>query len=92
MAVKWEITTNPDSRKRMKITPTEANGARNTLDDKRLAKLLKLFVDPQSFLALLISSSSASKEIYVFPLERSNDALKMHQNNLSNVYLQMGGC
>ena len=90
--MKWEITTNPDSRKRMKITPPEANGARNTLDDIRLAKYLKLFVDPQSFLALIISSSSVSKEQYFFPLVRSNDALKAHQDNLSNVYLQMDGC
>ena len=57
-----EITTNADRRCRMNITPTQAKGCRNTLDDIMLMKSLRVLIEHLEFLAFIISSSSVSKE------------------------------
>ena len=56
------MTTNPDSRNRMKITPTHANGTMNTLDEIVLINFEKLFADVPWIFEVLISSSSVSRE------------------------------
>ena len=82
-----EMTTKADRRCRMNRTPTQAKGCRNTLDDIMLMNSLKVLIEELKFLALIISSSSVSKEQYVFPLIFLNEALKNHHNK-SPIVLQ----
>ena len=71
-----EMMTNADRWYMMINAPTQTKGCRNTLDDRILIDSLNELVERVKFLALIISSSSVSKEKYVVPLIFLNEDLE----------------